>query len=62
MTKGLASRLLHRMALESPVLTPDGMGGFVKTWQEVSMVWAELTPVSGNSGERLRAACERGPP
>lgn len=43
----LASRLRHRITIEEPVLTPDGGGGFTKTWQTVATVWAEITPSRG---------------
>lgn len=44
----LSSVLRHRVAIEAPVLTPDGQGGFTKDWQYVETVWAKMEPLSGN--------------
>lgn len=43
----LASRLTRRIAIEEPVDIPDGGGGFIRSWQHVADVWAEIIPVRG---------------
>lgn len=43
----LASRLTRRIAIEEPADIPDGGGGFIRSWQHVADVWAEITPVRG---------------
>ncbi len=48
-----AGRLRHRVRIEQPVLTPDGMGGSTKAWQELATVWAEIVAIS--SGEAVLA-------
>lgn len=46
-----APRLTVPLVVESPVRTPDGMGGFQLSWQPVGQVWAEMR--SGAGGERF---------
>jgi SPP1 family predicted phage head-tail adaptor len=46
-------RLRHRITIEEPTRTADGMGGWTVTWTEVSTVWAGVEPVSGK--ERIAA-------
>jgi len=43
----LASRLRHRIVIESPVRTMDGAGGFTINWKEYAETWAEILPRSG---------------
>ncbi len=48
----------HRASLESKVLTADGGGGFVESWETYAIVWAALEPGNGNdvlSAGRLEA-------
>lgn len=40
-------QLTHRLRIETPVLTPDGGGGFTVEWQEVAEVFAAITDLSG---------------
>lgn len=37
--------LRHELALEEPVETPDGAGGFTIVWNLVATIWAQLEPV-----------------
>lgn len=43
----------HRLALESPVETPDGGGGSSRTWALVAEVWGAIRSQSGT--ERFEA-------
>lgn len=40
-------RLNRQLALEAPVRTPDGAGGFVESWTELGKHWVELRPRTG---------------
>lgn len=42
-----APRLHRRLALEAEVATPDGAGGFSRTWALRGHLWAEVAPGSG---------------
>lgn len=48
MKKNLASRLRHRLTLQQPSLTSDGVGGYLRSWEEVAELWSEISPISGN--------------
>lgn len=41
-----AGDLNRRLVLEAPVETEDGAGGVAVTWQTVTTLWAQVTPVS----------------
>lgn len=41
-------RLQVPLILETPVRTPDGMGGFVLDWQPVGKLWAEMRAGAGS--------------
>jgi len=43
----------HRLALQTPVSTPDGGGGTDKAWSLVAEVWGSIEPASG--GEQVAA-------
>lgn len=47
--------LNRRLVLEAPQRAPDGAGGFVETWAELGVLWAEITPRTGGerAGEEL---------
>lgn len=49
-----ASRLNRRITIEQPVETPDGRGGFTRSWTALSEVFAEVNGLSGT--ERLEGA------
>lgn len=40
-------QLTHRMTVESPVLSPDGGGGFTVAWEAVDDVYAAVTDLGG---------------
>jgi SPP1 family predicted phage head-tail adaptor len=46
------ARLRQRMAIETPVETPDGAGGAERSWQPLVTVWAGLEWLGGE--ERWR--------
>jgi len=46
--------LRHRVTLESPARTADGMGGFATAWTTVAEVFAAVWPVSAT--EQIEAA------
>lgn len=53
-----ASRLRHKLTLQQEIRTPDGAGGYTKSWEDVVDLWAEIIPVSGNEqlfGMQLQA-------
>lgn len=41
-------RLQVPLILESPVRTPDGMGGFGLDWQAIGTLWAEMKAGTGS--------------
>ena len=46
-SKTISARLRHRLTLEQEIKTPDGAGGYTKTWESVADIWAEIQPISG---------------
>lgn len=40
--------LRHRLDLQAPQETPDGMGGVVRGWESLGQVWAAMESVSMN--------------
>jgi len=51
--------LNRRLVLEAPVETPDGAGGVTRTYQTVTTLWAQVTPVRAGadvSADSLGAA------
>lgn len=53
--ENLASRLRHRVTLQQPALTPDTLGGYVKTWEDVAELWAAIEPYEARGRERQNA-------
>jgi SPP1 family predicted phage head-tail adaptor len=45
--KILRDHLRHRVRLEREVKTPDAMGGYLRSWQKIAELWAEIIPVRG---------------
>jgi SPP1 family predicted phage head-tail adaptor len=43
--------LRERITLEQPILTPDGQGGFTRSWQALATVWAQVTTLSTREAE-----------
>ena len=43
-----SNQLRHRITLQQPNNTPDGAGGFTKSWTNVADHWASVIPMSGN--------------
>ena len=48
--KTTSSRLKRRLTLQQEADTPDGAGGYRKSWSDVADLWAEIIPVIGSSG------------
>lgn len=48
--KSICSTLKHRLTLQQEVQTPDGQGGFTRSWQDVAQLWAEIMPQAGSTG------------
>ncbi|MBV8938965.1 MAG: phage head closure protein [Alphaproteobacteria bacterium] len=42
------SDMRHRITLQQPLLTPDGAGGYARTWQDVADMWAAIAPLAPN--------------
>ncbi len=45
--KTTSSRLRHRLTLQEEVITPDSAGGYVKSWDDIANLWAEIVPFNG---------------
>jgi SPP1 family predicted phage head-tail adaptor len=45
--------LRQRLSIEREILTPDGGGGFVATWEEIARVWGAVEAGAGR--ERVEA-------
>lgn len=43
-----AGSLRHRVTLQTPVITQDAFGGQVKSWQNVTDLWAMVESLSGS--------------
>ena len=52
-----AGRLRNRITIQAPTHTPDGIGGQLTTWDDLTTVWAEVLPANG--GESFRLGIER---
>ena len=53
------ARFNRRLALEAPVEISDGAGGFNRTYEQVALLWAEVTPSAARGdvdADRLGAA------
>lgn len=46
--KKLTASLRHKVILEARSLTPDGAGGYEIAWEQLAILWAEITPLRGN--------------
>ncbi len=47
--KNAATILRHRLTLQQEVQTEDGAGGYVRSWNNLGDIWAEITSVSNRS-------------
>jgi len=54
--KNASSRLKHRLALQQEVVAADGAGGFVRSWSEIAMLWAEIMPVMSGDARQNAAS------
>ena len=54
--EGRIGAMRERLVLEAPQDTPDGAGGFIRTWVEIATLWAGLRPLSAQ--ERVIADAE----
>jgi SPP1 family predicted phage head-tail adaptor len=46
--KNTCSKLKHRVTLQQEIQTPDGQGGYIRQWDDVAVLWAEIVPLTGN--------------
>ena len=53
--KNTVSRLRHRITLQQEIKTADGAGGYTRSWQNVTDLWAEINIISS----RFRYGRER---
>lgn len=56
-----APRLNRSLVLEAPVNTADGAGGFVRDWQPLGVLWAELKAGSGREVAAAETTVSRVP-
>lgn len=54
--RNTCSRLRHKLTLQQEAATPDGSGGYVKTWQNIADLWAELIPITNASSKLSNSA------
>ncbi len=49
--------LRHRLTIEAPGETPDGIGGVTRTWTALAIVWGEIEPLAAGdamlAGKRI---------
>ena len=43
------ARFNRRLSLEAPVETADGAGGVTRTYEQIALLWAEVTPLSASA-------------
>ena len=43
-------KLRHRLTLEAPQETADGLGGVTRNWSALAQIWAALEPLGGADG------------
>jgi len=60
MTKTTSSRLRHRLTLQQEIETPDGAGGYSRSWQNIADLWAEIVPLVG-AGSSARGSGKEAP-
>lgn len=54
--KTTSSRLKHRLTLQQEVQTPDGSGGYEKSWTDVVDLWAEILPITSSGSGNGRSS------
>lgn len=47
--KTTATRLRHRLTLQQEIKTADGAGGYIRSWQNIADLWAEIASVGNKS-------------
>ena len=45
--QSIRSRLKHKLVLQKELRMPDNMGGYIKSWQDIGELWAEIKPIGG---------------
>lgn len=43
-TRGMASKMRHRVTIQRPKNNPDGLGGVSEGWEDVATLWALINP------------------
>jgi SPP1 family predicted phage head-tail adaptor len=46
----IIGRLRHRLTLEAPQETADGLGGVTRNWNALAQIWAAIDPLGGGDG------------
>jgi SPP1 family predicted phage head-tail adaptor len=57
----IAPQMTRSLILETRVLTPDGAGGSVTTWQPLGRIWAAIRHGTGREAAALSAQLTRQP-
>jgi len=57
-SRNTCSRLRHRMVLQQEVQTSDMAGGYIRSWQDIASLWAEIIPLGG-SDSRLNTTASK---
>jgi len=58
-TRTTSSRLRRRLTLQQEVETPDGAGGYTRSWQNITDLWAEIVPLVGSGGSAKGSGTEK---
>jgi SPP1 family predicted phage head-tail adaptor len=48
-SKNIATILRHRLTLQQEARTADGAGGYVRSWNNIGELWAEISSLSNRS-------------
>lgn len=51
--KNSCSRLRQRLTLQEELRTPDGSGGYTRSWKDIASLWAEIVPIFPLSNREL---------
>lgn len=54
--KSLASRLRHRITVQSYTDVDDGQGGVTRTWSNENSYWASVNPISADKRQEYRSS------
>ena len=54
--KTTSSRLRHKLSLQQDSHTPDGAGGYQKSWSTLMDLWAEIIPITTSGAGNRRSS------